>query len=281
MSMRQLFAEIRYAVRGFLRNPGFTATALLVLTIGIGGQYGGFQRRLFRPLKPLSYRNPSKLVVALGDGGGPVSPADTSTIDPRQPHSNGWKRRKPGAAPSRAASAPRLFPASRSPPACFRCWAFRRNMAVSSAPGTPARRPSASRDWASPLGGAVRRVPGYHRTHRPHQRSAVHNYRRHAAGFSIRSVLADPGANVDAPEPLGPHPGPGWHVAPGLRPPKGERSSMEQARAQLAGIADRLSAQYPQTNRGFQIRVTPLLETIADRSGPRFCCFLPRFFSSC
>src|SRR5581483_5604268 len=76
MSMRQLMAEIRYAARGFLRNPGFTATALMVLTIGIGVNTAVFSVVYSVLLKPLNYRDPSKLVGALGDGRSPVSPAD-------------------------------------------------------------------------------------------------------------------------------------------------------------------------------------------------------------
>lgn len=74
--MWQIIREFRYAARGLKRSPGFTAIALLVLTVGIGANTAVFSVIYNVLLKPLHYRNPAQLVVVLVRGSNPVSPAD-------------------------------------------------------------------------------------------------------------------------------------------------------------------------------------------------------------
>jgi predicted permease len=54
--------EIRYAVRTFARNPGFTLTAMLVLALGIGANSAIFTVVRAVLLAPLPYRDPDRLV---------------------------------------------------------------------------------------------------------------------------------------------------------------------------------------------------------------------------
>lgn len=65
-SMETLLADIRFAVRGFVRRPAFTIVALLTLTLGIGGISAIFTLVNAVLLAPLPFKNPEQLVDVWG-----------------------------------------------------------------------------------------------------------------------------------------------------------------------------------------------------------------------
>src|SRR5262249_6853016 len=61
-----LWQDLRYTLRQFRKNPGFAVTALLVLTLGITATVAIFSFVDAALIKPLPYRDPSRLVVIFG-----------------------------------------------------------------------------------------------------------------------------------------------------------------------------------------------------------------------
>jgi macrolide transport system ATP-binding/permease protein len=64
--LEALWQDLRYTLRQLRKNPGFAATALLVLTLGIGAALAIFSFVDAALIQPSPYRDPSRLVTIFG-----------------------------------------------------------------------------------------------------------------------------------------------------------------------------------------------------------------------
>src|SRR5205823_2533768 len=65
-SMRTFIQDLSYGLRQMRRAPGFTAAAVLTLGLGIGVNAATFSIVDVLSLKPLNYRDPSRVAFILG-----------------------------------------------------------------------------------------------------------------------------------------------------------------------------------------------------------------------
>ena len=61
--MNGLLEDLRYALRQLVKNPGFAATAILVLALGIGATTGVLAIVQLVLMRPLNYRDPNRVML--------------------------------------------------------------------------------------------------------------------------------------------------------------------------------------------------------------------------
>src|SRR5262245_24495824 len=71
--MSNLLRDVRFGLRLLAKRPGFTAVAVLTLTLGIGANTAIFSVVYGTLLEPLPYRDPEQLVMVWSQPSGPGS----------------------------------------------------------------------------------------------------------------------------------------------------------------------------------------------------------------
>src|SRR6516164_8243523 len=80
--MEALIGDIKHGCRLLIRNPGFTATVVLALGLGIGANTAVFSVMNAVLLKPLHYKDPDRIVSVAGRFTGIGIPDDRNGISP-------------------------------------------------------------------------------------------------------------------------------------------------------------------------------------------------------
>jgi hypothetical protein len=86
MTLETTWRDMRYAIRGLCRNPGFAATAILSLALGIGASVAIFTLADNLLLRPLPYREPGRLMMVWE-----VNPHTTSRNSVSPANYRDWK----------------------------------------------------------------------------------------------------------------------------------------------------------------------------------------------
>jgi putative ABC transport system permease protein len=259
--MRQgLAQDLRYAARRLAHNPGFSLLVVVILALGIGANTAMFSIVNAVLLRPLPYPDPEKIVVlheTFRNGWGSVSAPDyldwkaqSNSFASMAVYRTGGLNLTGKFVPQRVESAEvseGFFETFEMQPVAGRLFTEQEWK-----PGGPKVAVIAEGVWRGEFGGD----PGL--IGKPVELSGT----LYTVVGVVRESSAYPGrARVWVPDPLdSPFArnrdthlfGCAGRLKPGV--------TVEQSRAELASIAQRLAKQYPETNRGRGIRVTPMLE---------------------
>jgi len=271
--MQFFWQDLRYGFRSLLRNPGFCAVAVLALALGIGPNTAIFTMANAVLLKPLPVPEPNRVIMIWGTllksgfDQMPVSGADY--LD--------WKRQSHSFSQMSAAFAipeyglnisgigdPERVPAAQAsyeflPALGIQPIAGRNFLPSEDLPGGPPAVLISNALWqrrfhSDPAAiGRTLTVDGIPRT--------VVGVVPHQLGEMVAADVWLPAAiNPSNPERQNHHFGIVARLKPGV--------TLAQARAEMTVIAQRLEREYPATNTGWGITMSPMAEMFTGRIRP-------------
>ena len=260
-----LAQDVRYACRTLVKAPAFTAVVLITLGLGIGANTAIFSALNAVLLKPLPYPDAERLVMlvaynpALGISSSNVSAADFTDWQ-REARSfeglaaySGFSTTMPPQTPDgaaeriAAAEQTNLFTVLGVPPAAGRDFGpedVHRGAATASVVSHGL--------WQRRYGGDAAAIG---RALRPGSRTALVGVMPRGFAYPGEVELWVPAYLDSASEPRDNRQ---YEAIGRLKP----GVTVEQAQAELDTISARLDAAYPTTNRGWQVRPVPLIDSI-------------------
>jgi predicted permease len=274
-------AVLRQALRALRRSPGFTIAALATFALGVGANATVFGVVNAVPAPRLPVRGPSRLVALYeADPGAatalPLSPGQLPRLAATSAHGSGMAAVDGAEFTLRARTTARAGAARRQPRHVDAAARARRDARGSAAPSTPDDAPGRAavaiishRLWQS----RVRAARGGRRAGGRTSTGSRHRRRR-----APRRTCATRGATADVWLPFAMSDS-AWtaqrgnhqldavgRLAPG--------ATVEQARAELRGIARQLEIAYPEEQTNFGASVFPLHEALTSGVRPALLVLL-------
>ena len=259
--------DLRYAFRWLRASPGFTATALVVVALGIGANTAVFSVADFMLLRPLPFHEPGRLVNVMettpGYSGMELSPANYRD----------WKRMNTVASAMGTYTTFSLNQSGHGAPERVEVGLVSADLfgvlGVSPLIGrdfvTGERRPRRARHGAPEprlLAGAFWRRHEHRRSGADAQRRAVHRARRDAAGFRFPDSSIDVWVPQRFPEEAYLDRTDNFLIGVArLRP----GVALEQAQADFARVAAVLEQQFPRENERTGAIVTWMRDDISSQ----------------
>src|SRR5262245_1274412 len=255
-----LLRDLRYAGRNLRRNPGFAALSILIMALGIGANTAVFSVVNAVLLKPLSYRDPDRIVTLSNASTTPEAPTALSKqvsipdFEDWQAQSSSFEAMAYYASDETAVvlgSTPEYARVSSVSPDFFRVFAVEPLVGRSFTPEETKRGSSGAAlisytYWQTHFGGDLRALGQTVRA--PEPRSIVGVL---PPGFRFPN---DTDIWVSAVGPAESRGGQNFLSVGRLR----SHVPLEQAQAEMTAIAGRLEQQFPETNRGRSVAITRL-----------------------
>ena len=284
--MATLLQDISHAIRGLRRRPGFLIAALLTLAVGIGANVTVFSIVDALLLRPLPFGDRSDRVVTLhsthrlqAEDWDDSELSYPDLLDVRRQASSfegvgGFIFRNFTVTTEADAErllglsvTPDVFPMLGVEPMLGRT--FTADEAAA------ARTGDVGPPHAQPLAPSLRRRPEHRRQDRHHQRSRAHGRRRHAAPLQVSRTLRALHAARDGTSRRGPR-----EISAAIAVLK-NGVSIDAGAERADAIASRLDAAYPETNRGYGIRVLAFRDSHVSRDTRLVSCTLMAASRSC
>jgi putative ABC transport system permease protein len=262
MSESHLGRDLRYAFRVLRRNPGFTATVVLTLGVGMGVCAAAFSMMGALLLRPLPFPRPDELVHVWGSEGGSrqyVSPLDIEDMREAVPafaHVGGFNMREFNL--SGAGDQPELVPGARVTAGVFPALGVRPALGrgVEEADERSGAAVVVLSDglWRRRFGadpGVLGKSVLVHA--QPHTVVGVM-----PPGFVFPNPVTNLWVPAQLTEEQRARDNASFQVVARLKPGSGDG----QARSQLSTLASTLAARYPDSHRDARFEVVPLREAL-------------------